>query len=345
VGTSGRARPNGPITQGAVYNLAALGGDANMTGGGVKSSASGTVSGSVYVNGTYYGSKGGGGHADAIPNAVTDGNGNVCPGNSANHVDFSGPSGNDPLPDVTKGKGYGFTSPPASPTGFKRVNQPPPPSFDSFAPVPPPGTFNDATSARDAGSGNWKPGTYVGFMPDTSHLLNPGVYKITQVTAGMNLSGLQQAVSTNSASAYTYVAGAPNPGSAVAFVFNSTDTGSLNIDTAKLNGYEGPVGSIDNTNGTNNFVLFGGPLNVGGVTAGYSGSVTIGPAANINMTGIVYLPNTSLISHGKATWDFEGAVYVKDVVLDGGGNGTQVFQFICGLNAVAGKATDGGLIK
>ena len=348
VGTGARAKPNGPITAGASYNLATLGGDANMEGGGVKNAASGNVSGSVYVTGTYYGSTGGGGHADQIPNAITDGAGSVCPGDSANHVDFSGPTGNDPLADVTKGKGYGFTSPPnPPPAGSKRLNQPSPPSFDDprLAPTVPSGTYNNSTSARDAVSGNWKPGTYVGFMPAPSHLLNPGVYKITQVTAGMDLRGLQQASSTNSATAYTYVAGAPNPTSAVAFVFNSTDTGSLTIDTATLNGYEGPLSGFDDTNGTHNFVLYGGPVNVGGVTSGYAGNITISPSSNIRLSGIVYLPNTSMTSHGDATWDFEGAVYVSSMTLDGGGHNTQVFGYICGLSANVGKGTDGGLIK
>lgn len=344
VGTGARAKPPGPITIGVPYNLVTLGGGADDGGGGVKTASSGNVSGSVYVTGTYFGSTGGGGHPVKVANSVTDSSGVPCPGASANYVDFSG-VGNQPLADIHNGQGYGFVGP-TPPSGSMRPNRPAPPSLDNYSPVPP-GTYSDSSSAQDPNSHNWNPGTYNGFLPDTSELLNPGVYKITNMPASpnqtMDLSGLTQAVSLNSGIPAPYTPpGVAEPGTAVAFVFDSTDLRPLTIDTATLNGFEGD----SDTYGTHNFVLYGGPLNVGAVTSGYSGSITITSSkSDIKITGIVYMPNTDINSTGSATYDFEGAAYFKSASLAGGGNNVQVFQYICGLNVIVGKASDGGLIK
>ena len=91
--------------------------------------------------------------------------------------------------------------------------------------------------------------------------------------------------------------------------------------------------------GTHNFVLWGAGPNP------FTAGVTIGPKASTDMSGIIYLPNSPYVSNGNSSPQFTGSVFVKSMTVDGGGNGQQVFKWVCGLTAVAGQPYDGGLIR
>ncbi|HEV3230765.1 MAG TPA: Tad domain-containing protein [Candidatus Dormibacteraeota bacterium] len=327
VANGARARPSGPTVIGSNYAAAALGGDFAVGGGGVKSAASGNVSGPIYANGSIGANNGP--HAIEVPNQVTNYDGTACSPTAASSLDY-GPSGNP------GGGTYTFVGP-AIPPGTTRQNVAVPDAFDSVPPLPPPATFTTAAAALD-GSGNWKPGTYNGFAPDNRGKLNPGVYKLVN-NAAVDLSGLVQVTAT--------AAGTPDPSGAVAFVFDHTDTGDVSIDTATLNGFEGSntTGSVD-PQGTHNFVLYGGPSNASGANTGFQHNISdFGPGSSPQMTGIIYMPNSSLGSHGNPSYAFYGSVYINDFSLKGGGNGSQVFLYICGLNAIAGNLSKGGLTR
>ncbi len=71
----------------------------------------------------------------------------------------------------------------------------------------------------------------------------------------------------------------------------------------------------------------------------------IGPHAGIDMSGIIYLPKSPYVSDGNSSPSFTGSLIVDSMTVHGGGNGQQVFKWVCGLNAVAGQPYDGGLVR
>jgi hypothetical protein len=73
--------------------------------------------------------------------------------------------------------------------------------------------------------------------------------------------------------------------------------------------------------------------------------VTIGPGAGTDMSGIIYLPQSAYVSDGTSSPQFTGSVIVASMTVQGGGNGAQVFHWVCGLNAVAGQPWQGGLLR
>ena len=84
--------------------------------------------------------------------------------------------------------------------------------------------------------------------------------------------------------------------------------------------------------GTHNFVLFGG----NGAT-GFADSMSVGPGATTDMSGIIYMPKVSYNSNGNSSPQFTGSVMVASMTVTGGGNGVQVFHWVCGLQAIAGQ--------
>src|SRR5207245_5609532 len=130
-----------------------------------------------------------------------------------------------------------------------------------------------------------------------------------------------------------------NGANAVAIVLDSSDTGALDFSQAVLNGLDdlyalGYAGARDPA-GTHNFVIWG---------AGYTAGVTIGPHAGTDMSGIIYLPKSPYASDGNSSPSFTGSVIVDSMTVQGGGNGQQVFKWVCGLNGVDGRPYDGGLV-
>jgi hypothetical protein len=63
------------------------------------------------------------------------------------------------------------------------------------------------------------------------------------------------------------------------------------------------------------------------------------------MSGIIYLPDSAYRSNGNSSPQFAGSLIVASMTVNGGGNGAQVFHWVCGLNAVAGQAYSGGLVR
>src|SRR6202022_3057499 len=128
---------------------------------------------------------------------------------------------------------------------------PPPNTFDNASPIATGPTYMSAPAAQDA-LGNWKPGIYNGFAPSGGKI-NGGVYKIINA-AGLNLGSITNTTHTPS--------GTSNGADAVAIVLDSSDTGTLDISNAILNGlddlnppsFTGPRDPA----GTHNFVIFGG---------------------------------------------------------------------------------------
>jgi len=92
--------------------------------------------------------------------------------------------------------------------------------------------------------------------------------------------------------------------------------------------------------GTHNFFIYSGSG-----PSGYTGGVTIGPGAGTDMNGIIYLPQSAYVSDGNSSAKFTGSVIVATMTVRGGGNGAQVFRWVCGLNAVNLQATAGGLLR
>jgi len=71
----------------------------------------------------------------------------------------------------------------------------------------------------------------------------------------------------------------------------------------------------------------------------------VGPGANTNLSGIIYLPLSAYNSNGNSSPVFTGSLIVATMTVNGGGNGQQHFNWVCNLNSVQGKGTDGGLIR
>jgi hypothetical protein len=313
---SARAITPGPQIDASVYAVAAVSGNAMINGGGA---AFQTVTGPVYA----YGSFGANNvpHSTGVPSVQTNYDSTPCTGSPTNRLDNGG-GGNSLNYNTTDG----LPMP-------NNLNVPPPNTFDNASPIVTGPMYNSAAAAQD-GFGNWKPGTYNGFAPSGGKM-NGGVYKIIN-TAGIALGAITNTVHTPS--------GTSNGADAVAIVLDSSDTGTLDISQSVLNGLDdlnppGYAGPRDLA-GTHNFVLFGG----NGANA-FAGTISIGPGATTDMSGIIYLPMVSYVSHGNSSPQFTGSLTVASMTVNGGGNGAQVFRWVCGLNAVAGQSYQGGLVR
>lgn len=315
---SARATPPGPQIAGAAYALAAVSGDAMINGGGA---AFQTVTGPVYAYGSFGANNGP--HSTGVPSVQTNYDGSPCSGSPTNYLDNGGgPNGLNY--HTTDGGTMGNT-----------LGVPPNFTFDTASPQVPAGapTYFSAAAAKD-GLGNWKPGIYSGFAP-SGGTMNGGVYKI------VNSPNLALGSITNTVHA---ASGTSNGANGVAIVIDSSDTGAIDISQAVLNGLDdlnlpGYTGIRDPA-GTHNFVIFGGH----GAGA-YTGGVTIGPHAGTDMSGIIYLPDSPYNSNGNSSPQFAGSLVVASMTVNGGGNGAQVFHWVCGLNAIAGQPYAGGLVR
>jgi Flp pilus assembly protein TadG len=316
---SARASNPGPQLNGAAYAVAAISGDAMINGGGA---AFQTVTGPVYAYGSFGANNGP--HSTGVPGVQTNYDGQPCNPSLPNRLDNGG-AGN--------GLNYHTTD---SSTLLTNPNVSPPTNYDNASPVAagsPPPMFLSPAFAKDV-LGNWKPGIYNGFAP-SGGTMNGGVYKIINAT-NLALGNITNTVYTASGTVDTL--------GAVAIVLDSSDTGTLDITSAKLNGLDdlnpaGTTGTRD-PQGTHNFVIYGG----NGAT-GFSGTMSIGPHATTDVSGIIYLPKVAYNSNGNSSPQFTGSFTVATMTVQGGGNGTQVFRWVCGLNAIAGQPYQGGLLR
>jgi Flp pilus assembly protein TadG len=188
----------------------------------------------------------------------------------------------------------------------------PPNNYDIVAwPALPNIVYTSAAAAQDA-SGHWKPGIYDGFAP-SGGFMNGGLYKIIN-SPNLALGKITNTLHTPS--------GTADPSGAVAILLDASDTGAFDLSDAELNGLDdlnaAGAGGTRDPMGTHNFVVW---------------------------SGIIYLPKAPYTSDGNASPSFTGSVIVKSMTVQGGGNGQQVFKWVCGLNAVAGQPYDGGLIR
>ena len=309
-----RATVPGPQFNGAVYAVVAVNGDAQINGGG---DAFQTVTGPVYAYGSFGANDGP--HSTGVPSVQTNYDGTPCAGNVPNRLDNGG-GGNSLDYHTTDGNLM-----PQNP------NIGPPNNYDNAAPVPPNVVYTSAGMAKDA-QGRWLPGIYSGFAP-SGGLMNGGVYRIVNAP-NVSLGNITNTVYMPS--------GVSDPAGAVAIVLDGSD-GALDLSQAVLNGLDdlNPPGfaGLRDPMGTHNFVLWGAGPNP------FTAGVTIGPKASTDMSGIIYLPNSPYVSNGNSSPQFTGSVFVKSMTVDGGGNGQQVFKWVCGLTAVAGQPYDGGLIR
>ena len=310
---SARASTPGPQYDGAVYAVAAVSGDANINGGGA---AFQTVGGPVYAYGSFGANNGP--HVTGVPPVQMNYDGQPCSPSVPNYLTNGG--GLNSLNYVTT-------------DGSTLQNTTGMPWNDIFSNASPTsaGPIYLSPAAAQDGLGNWKPGIYNGFAP-SGGFMNGGVYKI------INSPSLALGNITNTVHA---TSGTSNGADAVAIVIDSSDTGGLNLSQAVLNGLD----DINNTGlrdpaGTHNFVIYGGS----GPTA-YTGGVTIGPGATTDMSGIIYLPKSAYVSDGNSSPQFTGSVIVASMTVQGGGNGAQVFRWVCGLQAVNLQPYSGGLLR
>jgi Flp pilus assembly protein TadG len=317
---SARGAKPGPALTAAAYALAAVSGDAQINGGGA---AFQTVTGAVYAHGNFGANNGP--HSTGIPSKLTNYDGTTCPGSPANHVDLGGAS---------DGLNYHTADNPPNPPATQNANQTAPTTFDSTSPTSAGPTYTTVGAAKD-GLGNWKPGIYNGIAPSGGKM-NGGVYKIINDTTSLALGSITNTVWTAS--------GTEDTTGAVAIVLDSSDTASLDISSAILNGLDdlhaANYSGTRDPEGTHNFVIYGG----NGAT-GYSGAVSVGPGATTDLSGIIYLPKVAYSSHGNSSPQFTGAATFASMTVSGGGNGQQVFHWVCGLNAVAAVGSGGGLIR
>ena len=313
---SARATTPGPQLNGAAYAVAAVSGDALINGGGA---AYQTVTGPVYAYNSFGANNGP--HSTGVPSVQTNYDGTTCPGSPQNFLDNGG--GSNSLNYHTTDGGPMPQNP----------NIAPPTNYDNASPVAPNVTYVTAAQAKDA-QGHWMPGIYNGFAP-SGGTMNGGVYKIINASS-LNLGSITNTIHTPS--------GTSDPTGAVAIVLDSSDTGTLDISSAVLNGlddlnppgYTGPRDPM----GTHNFVIYGG----NGAGA-FAGTVAVGPGATTDMSGIIYMPKVAYQSNGNSSPQFTGSLTVATMTVNGGGNGAQVFKWVCGLNAVAGQPYDGGLVR
>ncbi len=328
--SSGRAEPVTPGQIGAVYAVAAVGGNMSVqiNGGGVSASPTGDVNGPVYASNDYGANNDP--HATSMSSYIsgyggTGGAGSVSVCDSpavANHVD---------LGDNADGLDYDFSGT----AGTENHGVPVPSANSTFmadAPTTSGPSFATAAAAKDA-SGNWKPGTYNGFAPNGGKL-NAGVFVIK------NYSGTVSP-GTNTTSVGI---GQENIAGAISIVLDATDTGTLDLNSSMINGLDdlNPTtyaGTRDPL-GTHNFVVWGGTF-AGDLAPMQPQS----DPTNTQITGILYLPHQDLVDHGNTSPKFVGSTYVHSVTIDGGGNGTQVFGWVCGLRAINPLPAGGGLIR
>src|SRR5216683_801213 len=313
---SARASTPGPQYDGATYAVAAVSGDANINGGGAGFQ---TVGGPVYAYGSFGANNGP--HATGVPPVQMNYNDQPCSPSVPNYLDNGG--GPNGLNYVTTD---GSTLQNTTGTPWNDI-------FSNATPTTAGPIYLSAAAALD-GSGNWMPGIYNGFAP-SGGTMNGGVYKIIN-SPSLNLGSITNTVHTAS--------GTSNGTNAVAIVIDSSDTGGLNITQAVLNGLDdlygsGYMGQRDPA-GTHNFVIYGGS----GPTA-YTAGVTIGPGAATDMSGIIYLPKSPYVSDGNSSPQFTGSLIVASMTVQGGGNGAQVFHWVCGLNAVNDQRYSGGLLR
>jgi Putative Flp pilus-assembly TadE/G-like len=313
---SARASTPGPQYDGAAYAVAAVTGDAMINGGGA---AFQTVTGPVYAYGSFGANNGP--HSTGVPSQQTNYNGTPCSPAIPNQLDNGG---------GPNGLNYHSTDPG---TVVNRTGIPWNTNFSNASPTIAGPVYLSPAAAQD-GSGNWMPGIYNGFAP-SGGFMNGGVYKIIN-SPSLALGTITNTVHTAS--------GTSNGVNAVAIVIDSSDTGGLDITQATLNGLDdlyapGFTGTRDPA-GTHNFVIYGGD----GPNA-YTGSVTVGPGATTDMSGIIYLPKSAYNSHGNSSPQYTGSLIVASMTVNGGGNGAQVFHWVCGLNAVAGQPYQGGLLR
>lgn len=310
---SARATVPGPQFNGANYAVAAVSGDAMINGGGA---AYQTVTGPVYAYGSFGANNGP--HSTGVPSVQTGYDGSTCPGGPANHLDNGG-GGNSLNYHTTDGN--------PMPDNY---NVAPPLQYENASPVATGPTYTAASQALDI-NGNWMPGTYNGFAPSGGKM-NGGVYKIINAPS-MALGSITNAIPAAS--------GTQDTTGAVAIVIDGSDAG-LDISQAVLNGLDDvntPPPSPRDPMGTHNFVIWGGGANP------YTAGITIGPHAGTDMSGIIYLPKSPYVSDGNSSPSFTGSLIVQSMTVHGGGNGQQVFKWVCGLNAVAGQPYDGGLVR
>ena len=310
---SARATNPGPQYNSANYAVAAVSGDALINGGGA---AFQTVGGPVYAYGSFGANNGP--HSTGVPSVQTNYDGKICPG-SPNFLDNGG-AGNNLNYHTTDG-------PNMAQSGFI----PPPNNYDIVAwPALPNVVYTSPAAAQDA-SGNWKPGIYNGFAP-SGGFMNGGEYKIIN-SPNLALGNITNTIHTAS--------GTADPLGAVAILLDGSDTGALDLSNAVLNGLDdlNAAGGTRDPMGTHNFVVWSGSASP------YTAGVTIGPHVTTDMSGIIYLPKAPYTSDGNASPSFTGSLIVQSMTVNGGGNGQQVFKWVCGLDAVAGQPYDGGLIR
>jgi Flp pilus assembly protein TadG len=313
---SARATIPGPQFNSADYAVAAVSGDALINGGGA---AFQTVTGPVYAYGSFGANNGP--HSTGVPSVQTNYDGTACSGNPQNFLNNGG--GSNSLNYHTTDSG------PMPQVG----SIPPPNMYDTVSwPALPSIVYTSPAAAQDA-SGNWKPGIYDGFAP-SGGFMNGGVYKIIN-SPSLALGNITNTIHTTS--------GTSDPTGAVAILLDGSDTGALDLSSAVLNGLDDlnpPItGGQRDPMGTHNFVVWSGSASP------YTAGITLGPHVTTDMSGIIYLPKAPYVSDGNASPSFAGSVIVASMTVQGGGNGQQVFHWVCGLNAMAGQPYDGGLIR
>src|SRR4029077_10971497 len=248
---SARASTPGPQFDGANYAVAAVSGDANINGGGA---AFQTVGGPVYAYGSFGANNGP--HSTGVPSVQTNYNGQACSPSIPNQLDNGG-GANGLNYNTTRGGTLARATriPADDPCWNARPG--------SAGPV-----YLSPAAAQDA-LGNWKPGIYNGFAP-SGGFMNGGGYKIT-TSPSRALGNITSTVHTAS--------GMSEGADAVAIVIDSSDTGSLDISSAVLNGLDDLNGTgytgLRDPAGTHNFVIYGGD----GPNA-YTGGVSVGPSAS-----------------------------------------------------------------
>ena len=313
---SARATTPGPQFNGSNYAVAAVNGDALINGGGA---AFQTVTGPVYAYGSFGANNGP--HSTGVPSVQTNYDGTTCPGSPVNHVDNGG---------TTNSLNYHPTDTGTIP---QNPNIAPPNNYDNVSwPELPSVVYSSPAAAQD-GAGNWKPGIYNGFAP-SGGFMNGGVYKIINASS-LAIGNITNTVHTPS--------GTADPTGAVAILLDGSDTGAIDLSSAVLNGLDdlyapGYVGQRDPM-GTHNFVIWSGSSNP------YTAGITLGPHVTTDMSGIIYLPKAPYVSDGNSSPSFAGSLIVDSMTVHGGGNGQQIFKWVCGLNAVAGQPYDGGLVR
>lgn len=343
VGTGAGARPTGPLQIGSTYAVATLGGGSYTVKGGGTSVPSGNITGNVFSNSAFGGDNVS--HLIHVPTLVagvtSGGTVGACPGNVNTRVDFT-PAGWTAEQASNAADHWEFAPTPAADPGTPTSTTASLPlAFDQDPPRSPTIVFTSAASpgARDI-NGNWNPGTYQNLIPDGGlGKLNGGVYHLTN-SANPDLSTVIQKT--------PHASGTAADTDAVAFVLDKSDTGTLTLGSVVLNGFQNTniTGPDVDPEHTHNFVLYGGPSNTSDPThSGFQGSITIASQDQPHVTGIIYLPNSSLTSKGTANYQFSGSVYMKDYTLAGGGNGDQGFRYICGLESISNIGSDGGLIR